>query len=466
VHAHRLLRAVMAWRLVALVVFTEAQQVPDEQTAQQQALFAYHQQKAQAASAAATNDVLRFLDSTDFREILRDCCPDLAERSSMELLQRYRDEARSAELAHAFPANALGAVWPDVTLKEMDFPWFLNEWQAALLQESFNTTEGPQVVNDVMQQQLYGCKSFKGRKPTWKEAAERLIYIAHNMRRIDFASMPSFGDITAVFNTTHVQKMVLIAPYDTGQYGMSCKHVGVPKGFPTPELNCSSWRGEVLGTLEHLDHLILPNLYMFGNWSSSSRSRSVNRSVNDNARSLFQRSGVSTARYEALPPADVWESMQYWESNLLGNPRLPSSVKFLVGNVATLFGTADGRRLQLLAERRGWPLFWGMAAVMNAKMEIWSFPGQRRFADPMVGQLNATGDEKQFQLSWTQVLDLRSTRNMTNGDLDALWEQLSKSQLLVEPLKASNPCPDHCVARSLAGPCVCLQASVERSLFV
>ena len=28
VHAHRLLRAVMAWRLVALVVFTEAQQVP------------------------------------------------------------------------------------------------------------------------------------------------------------------------------------------------------------------------------------------------------------------------------------------------------------------------------------------------------------------------------------------------------------------------------------------------------
>lgn len=118
---------------------------------------------------------------------------------------------------------------------------------------------------------------------------------------------------------------------------------------------------------EHLDHLILPNLYMFGNWSSSSRSRSVNRSVNDNARSLFQRSGVSTARYEAgvsgnlteqtqpkaarkslvkmgsdifhfggesteaLPPADVWESMQYWESNLLGNPRLPSSVKFLVG---------------------------------------------------------------------------------------------------------------------------------------
>lgn len=44
-----------------------------------------------------------------------------------------------------------------------------------------------------------------------------------------------------------------------------------------------------------------------------------------------------------------------------------SPTKVKQGNVATLFGTADGRRLQLLAERRGWPLFWGMAAVMNAK---------------------------------------------------------------------------------------------------
>jgi hypothetical protein len=41
----------------------------------------------------------------------------------------------------------------------------------------------------------------------------------------------------------------MVPRYDTGQYGMACKHEGVPKGFPTPELNCSSWR-EVLGTLD------------------------------------------------------------------------------------------------------------------------------------------------------------------------------------------------------------------------
>ena len=123
------------------------------------------------------------------------------------------------------------------------FKFWIPPIQAALLQESFNTTGGPQVgweldpvkllhdmqplvgkcwlthmlclevVNDLMQQQLYGCKAFKGPKPTWKEAAERLIYIAHNMRRIDFASIPSFGDVSAIFNTTYVQKMVIIAPW-------------------------------------------------------------------------------------------------------------------------------------------------------------------------------------------------------------------------------------------------------------
>ena len=39
--------------------------------------------------------------------------------------------------------------------------------------------------------------------------------------------------------------------YDSGQYGMSCWHQGIPEGFTPPQLNCSSW-GEVLGTLERV----------------------------------------------------------------------------------------------------------------------------------------------------------------------------------------------------------------------
>lgn len=62
------------------------------------------------------SDHLFCQDSTDFREILRDCCPDLAERSSMELLQRYRDEVfRSWQFLHIcwsfLSAKMAGETW-------------------------------------------------------------------------------------------------------------------------------------------------------------------------------------------------------------------------------------------------------------------------------------------------------------------------------------------------------------------
>jgi len=48
-------------------------------------------------------------------------------------------------------------------------------------------------------------------------------------------------------------------------------------------------------------------------------------------------------------------------------------------------------------------------------MLIESFPGQRRFGDPVVGQLNATGSEEHFRELWMQVEHLRSTRNWQAG---------------------------------------------------
>ena len=33
-------------------------------------------------------------ESDEFREVLRDCCADIAHETSLELLQRYRNEAR------------------------------------------------------------------------------------------------------------------------------------------------------------------------------------------------------------------------------------------------------------------------------------------------------------------------------------------------------------------------------------
>ena len=71
----------------------------------------------------------------------------------------------------------------------------------------------------------------------------------------------------------------------------------------------------------------------------------------------------------ASPPTTATITAEGWVNNCYSHHIVMhlSPTKVKQGNVATLFGTADGRRLQLLAERRGWPLFWGMAAVMNAK---------------------------------------------------------------------------------------------------
>eukprot|EP00438_Fugacium_kawagutii_P006917 Skav203583 [mRNA] locus=scaffold935:121945:131927:+ [translate_table: standard] len=93
---------------------------------------------------------------------------------------------------------------------------------------------------------------------------------------------------TEIAERTHVKDSVVIAPYDTGLYVMDCclthRHTwrvggktcedGGSQGFNRdlplpgtlnrsmlPPLNCSAWPRELpVGTLDHLDHLILPNL--------------------------------------------------------------------------------------------------------------------------------------------------------------------------------------------------------------
>ena len=49
--------------------------------------------------------MLSFLDSSGFRAVLRDCCPEIQALPAEELLRRYRKEAQAAELAHAASRN-------------------------------------------------------------------------------------------------------------------------------------------------------------------------------------------------------------------------------------------------------------------------------------------------------------------------------------------------------------------------
>merc|ERR1712100_915220 len=100
--------------------------------------------------------------------------------------------------------------------------------------------------------------------------------------------------------------------------------------------NCSAWRPSIVGTLEHHDHIILAN------WATKANSSMPNHSIVDEAKKFFARSAFA-GEYTQLPSLT---SNNYWESNIVGNPRLPEGVKFLIAQFPVLFGTSAGRRVQ------------------------------------------------------------------------------------------------------------------------
>lgn len=84
-------------------------------------------------------------------------------------------------------------IFADVTIQELaQMAWFPNEFQVALMHHS-NLSQGASPINDMAQKEIFGCKAFAGAVPTWSEVSNRLIYIAHNMQRLDTGSEPFFG---------------------------------------------------------------------------------------------------------------------------------------------------------------------------------------------------------------------------------------------------------------------------------
>ena len=59
----------------------------------------------------------------------------------------------------------------------------------------------------------------------------------------------------------------------------------------------SSYVEALSDSQDHFDHLILPNLYMMGNWSLGNFSFRYNMSAN--VQSLFGRSAIAKLPYEA-----------------------------------------------------------------------------------------------------------------------------------------------------------------------
>lgn len=243
----------------AIVTIASSFPTPPETTAAQKQVLATQKARAKEASDAATDKVIAFFDSSDFRSELTSCCPQAAKLSSQELLERLRAEMQAAELAHSFPAGSSSS-GPDSdviidTIKQSDF--WLNEWQVPIMKGGHAPTQF-----NPAEEGLFGCAPFlNDAKPTWEEASDRLIYIVQNTRQVDYGSRPTFGQISAIFKKSYVKDNVLIAAVDTGLWERSCN-----ASRPRSKVNCDAWSPHQVGTLDHLDHLILAN---FGSWATS-----------------------------------------------------------------------------------------------------------------------------------------------------------------------------------------------------
>jgi len=286
-----------------------------------------------------------------------------------------------------------------------------------------------------------------------------MIYIALNTRQVDTGSLPNFGDVSAIFSSEYVHDMVEIAPVDTGHYMGSCP---TANGH-NMNYNCSAWQPATLGTLEHHDHLFLAN---FGLLTSAYGEQT---SVVGEALAFFRRSAFA-GDYTALPNTSKDDSDRYFEANILGNPRLPEGVKFLVASFEALFGTSTGRDVQALATHFEWPLVWALGDAAAAqtggggspghKKKKGPFAGNQRLLDPRLMALsNVTvvpGTADSFDSMWDTVSAGR-TAEPSPEQWGEWWEELLPSQTRVAPLTAGAcEAASDCLGISvMTGDCVC-----------
>jgi len=289
---------------------------------------------------------------------------------------------------------------------------------------------------------------------TWEQAADRMIYVAQNFYQSDFGSSANFGDVTAIFSSAYVKDMVMIAPMDTGMWSMSGCNPVMSESWPPHDENCSSWSPQTIGTFEHHNHMILPNFDHNTNQTSGGRVAK--------AKQFFSRSSLA-GEYEELP---ALVSNDYWESNIVGHPRLPDGVKFLIGNFPILFGTDQGRKLQKVADHYKWPLVWSRGRSTshidsNADASVsWN----KRFLDPVNMHTNATfanGAHSSFEKVWSSVEAARTAGSPTSSQFDEWWSTMEQIQVRLAPMTARSCLDAECIGTVIGShDCICTSSTM------
>ena len=367
----------------------------------------------------------------------------------------------------------------------MAHPWLLNQWQVLLLEHGNQTQMRDE--NYPSETAIFGCRRFTGRTPTWAEASNRLVYVAHNLRRLDTGSLPHFGSVGVVFRTRAVASQVEIAAVDTGIWEGSCN-----ASFPGPphlNLDCLA-RLPPVGTFNHIDHQLLPNLRM---WAGRGAGPLPLRSVERQAALLFGRMSLASTRYDALPSMLPFEAAQYWEANIIGNPQFPEAVSFLLPVFGALFGTASGTLVRRLADKHGWPVVWALGDATNGSVSYVtahvpshdpspgpSYDPRLAIARPAAANngrlldattsaaaaLNATlppGSVSVFERVWADAVRERQSLGGEPSPerVRAWWARLLPATERLAPLSAAS-CTDvdSCIGVSVRDEsCVCVRAS-------
>jgi len=330
-------------------------------------------------------------------------------------------------------------------------------------------------LQNFAEETYFGCPPFvNDSNPTWKEAADRLIYVANNFRQLDTGNVPTFGDIGAIFRKSYVKDMVLMAPIDTGLYEMFC----YTHKTNATKLDCKAWNPATIGvgTLDHFDHIIIPNLGLC--------TAMANTTIAQEAVKLFSRNSAFAGDYLKLPAVNDDDAFKYYETDIFGNPRFPDGVSFLIGNFHTLFGTDGGKHLQLLAEQYSWPLVWGLGGMPSDSQTTkssmlkslqqgldtpTSWAGNQRVLDPIAiasDALNTTisiSSKEAFTTVWTEVANRRKGPSpITPSESSTWWAVLASSQIRLTPLTARSGCSeDLCVGSNAeSGECICKQPKI------
>jgi len=442
--------------------------MPLEQTDGQKQAFLTKSAAAKVASEAATPLVLDFFDSAEFRSGLKTCCSEAAEMSSQQLLDAVRAEVKASELAH----HADGSSKDMNCQLGLEYDWFLNIDQTDLLKQQVNSSDDTKLgfVIEENEEIMFGCPPYADRShKTWDEAASRLIYIAHNMRLGDVGS-PMFGTASAIFSTEYAKDMVLIAPTDTGRYSMECPvkaSSGGASAGPGPgglTFNCTVWEDLTVGTLDYSDHLLLP---MFDIWATADKNTRVDQAIE-----FFSRTVFADGTYDDLPAFTGQGIKKYYEANILGNPRYPDGIRFLIAVFGNHFGAESGLKLQEWANKWNWPLVWALGDVnggggghrrRKATADQGSFPGNQRILDPSMKrstEINATyptGASGAFSSLWQTVAQARAVGTPTATQYTNWWADLKTSQVRLAPASARGCAnPDVCVGIDVdSNDCVC-----------